>query len=271
MSESTSSSREMRTCYNDFKNAYEKCREVFDLDDVFFKGKFFSCVLKEILDKLTANEQNSFKNIESVVPPVSLGSYLLNRLGSYNTLSIDLQYRFIFILLVCKTPSPFLDKLESEFQNILKTDSADSFCDKIWQQIKVYSVFYTINSNNLWNYKIPFGLSSDGSLLVIDILPKMTLFDFFVLYLNLYPREYDIFPKTYAIDKSFYCNASDWKGIKGKFTNVITSGCGPEPAEYDVVQFKHPFLVTIDSGNITGPRLPDTDIPIIVKFHTNSS
>ena len=64
MSDSAFDSKEMRTSYTEFMNAYEKCRKAFGLGDVFFRDKLFFNVLSEILEKFIESEKKPFKCIE---------------------------------------------------------------------------------------------------------------------------------------------------------------------------------------------------------------
>ena len=274
MSDSTSGSREMRTSYTEFMNAFHNLRKASKLEDGFFQGKYFFDVLNVFLEKFIESEKKTFKRFENVVSAVDesgstvsrqLAGFLHNLLDS-NQINIDMQYRFIAFIVYQKFDSLKVN-LELVFQDILKNHSDDIVFEKIWEVVEIYSLVSKITENGKWFDLIPFTPSACGESLVFDVFGKMTLFEFFYKYFqHVRSQNVHIFPHAYNALYGFFCPASKWKEIKGGFTNIDTKDSGIEPNEYDQVHFKHPFLVRIYDGKIAGPRTPD-DIPFIRNFY----
>jgi hypothetical protein len=294
MSDSKSDFIKKRNTYASFMNALDDCKSVFNLEELFFDGKNFSQVLRDIHSIHSENEKNFFQRFQypsqvsdkyttnfSIVDPNqsldqnnselenhrNLLGYLNQLLKDFNSYENKKGARLI-LFFVCNE----FDSLKSEFEYVyqeISIQNNDKFIfDEIWKAISIPRLVSDITKHNKWLCKVHDYLPPffDGSSLN-DGLYKMTIFQFIATYFKDFGvPNLGIFPLGYSKEYGFYCPSASWKQIKSTFSDVDTKISGDEPVEYDYVSFKHPFLCSLNYlGSIAGSNSVD-DCPIIINF-----
>lgn len=286
MSETTFEPSEMRTSYTEFMNAYEKIRNSFGLRDDFFKDKFFSTVLSEILKKFMESENASLKEIESVglddnkltlcaseqlepqspddtdhisAKPQDFAGFLYGLLGTFKQFDDFKKPRFI-VFLICQKIPFYKEKHQDLYQNILKSNGDEDFFDYIWQSISDQELIVKLSETKLWHKTVRENLPDlYNSYFNDQILIDMNIYKFFrdnIKHIsetaNKYPNV-DLFPSMLNKDGVLCCLLTSWQTNIKDFKEYEIQSPLNDISGNDVAIFESPTLVTKnDKGHIEG-------------------